>query len=90
MSLLPHDASFHERVADLFTAFRGRGVSLSALDVELVDVWAKSGAPFEVVARKSDLRRAGGAAVLVSMLSTSVMCGPLWPGPTRTSRVSPC
>src|SRR5712672_42892 len=51
MSLLPHDASFHERVADLFAAFRGRGVALSALDVELVDAWAKTGAPFEVVAR---------------------------------------
>lgn len=51
MSLLPHDASFHERVADLFAAFRGRGVALSALDVELVDEWAKTGAPFEVVAR---------------------------------------
>jgi hypothetical protein len=51
MSLLPHDASFHERVADLFAAFRGRGVALSALDVELVDAWAETGAPFEVVAR---------------------------------------
>jgi hypothetical protein len=51
MSLLPHDASFHERVQDLFAAFRGRGVSLSALDVELLEEWAKSGAPFEVVAR---------------------------------------
>src|SRR5687767_15648428 len=56
MSLLPHDASFHERVQDLFAAFRGRGVSLSALDVELVEEWAKSGAPFEVVAR--GIRRA--------------------------------
>src|SRR4051812_25143252 len=51
MSLLPHDASFHERVADLFAAFRGRGVALSALDVEIVDSWAKTGAPFEIVAR---------------------------------------
>ena len=51
MSLLPHDASFHERVQDLFAAFRGRGVSLSALDVELLEDWAKSGAPFEVIAR---------------------------------------
>lgn len=56
MSLLPHDASFHERVQDLFAAFRGRGVSLSALDVELVEEWAKTGAPFEVVAR--GIRRA--------------------------------
>jgi hypothetical protein len=51
MSLLPQDASFHERVQDLFAAFRGRGVSLSALDVELVEEWHKTGAPFEVVAR---------------------------------------
>ncbi len=51
MSLLPADASFHERVQDLFAAFRGRGVSLSALDVELLEEWAKTGAPFEVVAR---------------------------------------
>jgi hypothetical protein len=51
MSLLPAEASFHERVQDLFAAFRGRGVMLSALDVELLDQWASSGAPFEVVAR---------------------------------------
>src|SRR5438132_6675269 len=51
MSLLPHDASFHEQVQDLFAAFRGRGVSLSPLDVELLDQWASTGAPFEVVAR---------------------------------------
>src|SRR5688572_4205791 len=51
MSLLPPDATFHERIQDLFAAFRGRGVSLSALDVELLEEWAKTGAPFEVVAR---------------------------------------
>jgi hypothetical protein len=51
MSLLPPDASFHERVQELFAAFRGRGVSLSAIDVELLEAWAKTGAPFEVVAR---------------------------------------
>ena len=61
MSLLPHDASFHERVADLFAAFRGRGVALSALDVELVDAWAKAGAPFEVVAR--GIRKAAEGAL---------------------------
>jgi hypothetical protein len=56
MSFLPRDASFHERVQDLFAAFRGRGVSLSALDVELLEEWARTGAPFEVVAR--GIRRA--------------------------------
>lgn len=56
MSLLPPQATFHERVQDLFAAFRGRGVSLSALDVELLDAWAGQGAPFEVVAR--GIRRA--------------------------------
>jgi hypothetical protein len=61
MSLLPYDASFHERVADLFAAFRGRGVALSALDVELVDAWAKAGAPFEVVAR--GIRKAAEGAL---------------------------
>jgi hypothetical protein len=61
MSLLPHDASFHERVADLFAAFRGRGVALSALDVELVDTWARTGAPFEVVAR--GIRKAAEGAL---------------------------
>lgn len=51
MSLLPHSASFEERVQDCFSAYRGRGVELSALDAELVDAWAQTGAPFEVVAR---------------------------------------
>lgn len=51
MSLLPDSASFEERVQDCFTAYRGRGVELSALDADLLDVWAQSGAPFEVVAR---------------------------------------
>lgn len=51
MSLLPDSASFEERVQDCFTAYRGRGVELSALDVDLLDVWAQTGAPFEVVAR---------------------------------------
>jgi hypothetical protein len=61
MSLLPPTASFHERVQDLFSAFRGRGVSLSALDVELVDEWEKTGAPFEVIAR--GIRRAAEGAL---------------------------
>lgn len=51
MSLLPDDASFQERVQDLFTAYRGRGVSLSGDDVELVQAWAEANVPFEVVAR---------------------------------------
>ena len=51
MSLLPESASFEEKVQDCFTAYRGRGVELSALDVDLLDAWAQTGAPFEVVAR---------------------------------------
>jgi hypothetical protein len=51
MSLLPESASFEERVQDYFLALRGRGLSLSALDRELLGAWSASGAPFEVVAR---------------------------------------
>ncbi|MBE2248782.1 MAG: hypothetical protein IAE78_04470 [Myxococcus sp.] len=51
MSLLPDDATFHERVQDLFTTYRGRGVSLSSDDVDLVQQWAEAEVPFEVVAR---------------------------------------
>ncbi len=51
MSLLPPDASFEERVQDVFTAYRGKGVALSPLDAELVDEWAQQQVPFEVVAR---------------------------------------
>lgn len=61
MSLLPDSASFHERVQDCFVAYRGRGVSLSAVDVELVEAWASSGAPFEVIAR--GIRKAAEAAM---------------------------
>lgn len=32
-------------------AYRGRGVSLSSVDLDLVDAWAETGVPFEVVAR---------------------------------------
>ena len=60
MSLLPNSASFEERVQDCFTAYRGRGVELSALDVDLLDRWAQTGAPFEVVAR--GLRKAAEGA----------------------------
>ncbi len=51
MSLLPDSASFHEQVETCFVAFRQKGVALSASDLELVDDWASTGAPFEVVAR---------------------------------------
>lgn len=51
MSLLPDDATFHEKVQDLFATFRGRGVALSSDDVELVQQWAQAEVPFEVVAR---------------------------------------
>jgi hypothetical protein len=60
MSLLPHSASFEERVQDCFTAYRGRGVELSALDAELAEAWAQTGAPFEVIAR--GLRKAAEQA----------------------------
>lgn len=61
MSLLPAESSFHERVQDCFAAYRGRGVMLSALDVELLEAWARSEVPFEVVAR--GMRQAAEAAL---------------------------
>ena len=51
MSLLPDSATFHERVQDCFVAYRGRGVSLSPTDLDLLDVWAATEVPFDVVAR---------------------------------------
>ncbi|MDX2014776.1 MAG: hypothetical protein SFW67_31555 [Myxococcaceae bacterium] len=51
MSLLPDSATFHERVQALFVTYRGRGVSLSPEDIDLVDRWAEAEVPFEVVAR---------------------------------------
>jgi hypothetical protein len=51
MSLLPADASFEERVQDVFTAYRGRGVALSPLDTELAYQWSQAQVPFEVIAR---------------------------------------
>src|SRR6266436_4513741 len=45
--------------------------------------------PFDVAGRGLDRRGGAGTAVLVSTLRTSVTCDPVWPGPTRTSRVSP-
>lgn len=61
MSLLPDSASFHERVEAFFVAYRGRGVSLSPADVDLVDAWATLEVPFEVIAR--GIRKAAEAAV---------------------------
>lgn len=61
MSLLPDSATFHERVQDLFSAYRGKGLALSAIDVELVDRWAALAVPFEVVAQ--GLRKAAEAAL---------------------------
>ncbi len=60
MSLLPENATFEEKVQDCFSAYRGRGVELSPLDAEVLEKWADSGAPFEVVAR--GLRRAAERA----------------------------
>jgi hypothetical protein len=51
MSLLPDSASFAERVQDVFVAFRGRGVSLSPKDAELVEAWEGTGVPVEVITR---------------------------------------
>lgn len=61
MSLLPDSATFHEQVEACFVAYRGRGVSLSANDVQLVDAWAAAEVPVEVVAR--GLRKAAEAAL---------------------------
>jgi len=61
MSLLPDTASFNEKVQDCFVAFRGRGLSLSPLDAELVEEWAALSVPFEVVAR--GIRKAAEAAL---------------------------
>jgi hypothetical protein len=51
MSVLLPEASFEERVTDLWTALRGTGLMLSALDSALVADWGKTGVPIEVVAR---------------------------------------
>jgi hypothetical protein len=61
MSLLPDSATFHERVQDCFVAYRGHGVSLSAVDLDILDAWAEAEVPFEVVAR--GLRKAAEAAL---------------------------
>lgn len=59
MSLLPDIATLHERVQDCFVAYRGHGVSLSSVDLEILDDWAAAQVPFEVIAR--GLRRAAEA-----------------------------
>ena len=46
---------------DCFLTFRGAGVMLSPLDVELLDEWSAAKVPFEVVAR--GIRRAAEAAL---------------------------
>lgn len=61
MSLLPDSATFHERVQDCFVAYRGHGVSLSAVDLDILDGWAGAEVPFEVIAR--GLRKAAEAAL---------------------------
>ncbi len=61
MSLIPEHAGFHERVEACFAAYRGRGVMLSALDVELLDSWAQADVPFEVIAR--GIRKAAEAVL---------------------------
>lgn len=61
MSLLPDDATFHEQVQECFVAYRGRGVSLSGADLEVLDAWAEAGVPVEIVAR--GIRKAAEAAL---------------------------
>jgi hypothetical protein len=56
MSVLPREASFAEEVADYFLAFRGSGLALSPLDVELLMTWQERGVPYVVVCR--GIRRA--------------------------------
>jgi len=61
MSLLPIEATWAEKIQDCFLAFRGSGLMLSALDVELMEDWAQRQIPLEVVVR--GLRRAAEASV---------------------------
>jgi hypothetical protein len=51
MSLLPEDASFLEYVQAYFLAFRGDGVSLSPLDMQLLSDWRDQGIPHRVICR---------------------------------------
>jgi hypothetical protein len=51
MSWLPDSASFHEKVQAAYAVYRGRGLSLADADIDLVDTWEASGAPFDVIAR---------------------------------------
>ncbi len=61
MSHLPDNASLEEQVQDCFLAYRGRGLSLSALDEELLARWAQAQVPFDVIAR--GIRKAAEAAL---------------------------
>jgi|CXWL01.1.fsa_nt_gi hypothetical protein len=61
MSQLPDSASFEEQVQDCFLAYRGKGLSLSALDEELLTTWAQAQVPFEIIAR--GIRKAAEAAL---------------------------
>lgn len=61
MSLLPIEATWAEKIQDCFLAFRGSGLMLTALDVELMEDWAQRQIPLEVVVR--GLRRAAEASV---------------------------
>jgi hypothetical protein len=56
MGLLPRGATFAEEVTDFFLAFRGAGVALSPLDVDLLLDWQARGVPYAVVCR--GIRRA--------------------------------
>jgi hypothetical protein len=51
MSVLPPTATFEEVVQDCFLALSGRGLMLSALDVQLLSAWAEHNVPVEVVIR---------------------------------------
>ncbi len=71
MSFLPDSATFHERVQACFVAYRGRGVALSAKDVDLLDEWARAEVPFEVVAR--GIRRAAEVAAFDAVEGETLM-----------------
>jgi len=51
VSLLPQNASFEEVVQDCFLAYRGSGLMLNALEVELLTTWAREAVPVEIVVR---------------------------------------
>jgi hypothetical protein len=51
MSLLPPEATFAEVVQEAFLRLRGKGLMLGALDAELLQAWANTGVPSDVVIR---------------------------------------